>query len=230
MERKEKTELKSILKNIMKNSARENTLNRIRTALVKPTLQPYPHQKNDVQLFKTTEGTLVEQFTTVFKALRGEVFVCSDKYKLILKLKEFVLAKGLKNISYQPASLLNNCQLESLYFINNNEQESEAAITDCEYLVARTGSVVLSSKQKSGRIQSVHTPIHIVIAYEHQLVSDIKDALSQMVEKNLGDFPSAVFFASGPSRTGDIERTLVLGVHGPVEVYVFILENKIEKY
>jgi L-lactate dehydrogenase complex protein LldG len=101
---------------------------------------------------------------------------------------------------------------------------SDASITGCEFLVARTGTIVMSAAQQSGRTVSVYAPIHICIAYTNQLVFDIKDALQQLKEKYAGNIPSLITFASGPSRTADIEKTLVTGVHGPKEVYCFLVD------
>lgn len=104
----------------------------------------------------------------------------------------------------------------------------DAAITGCEYLVARTGSIVMSSADPSGRNTSVYAPVHICIAYTSQLVYDIKDALEGVKEKYNNQIPSLITFATGPSRTADIEKTLVVGVHGPKEVYVFLVDDKSE--
>ncbi|MEI8060074.1 MAG: LUD domain-containing protein [Ferruginibacter sp.] len=90
--------------------------------------------------------------------------------------------------------------------------------------MARTGTIVMSTAQQSGRTVSVYAPVHICIAYTNQLVFDIKDALQTLKEKYAGNMPSLITFASGPSRTADIEKTLVTGVHGPKEVYCFLVE------
>ncbi|RYZ25868.1 MAG: lactate utilization protein B/C, partial [Sphingobacteriales bacterium] len=103
--------------------------------------------------------------------------------------------------------------------------DCDVSITGCECLVARTGSIMMSTAQTSGRTTSVYAPIHICIAYSHQLVHDIKDALQLAREKYGSQLPSQITFATGPSRTADIEKTLVVGVHGPKEVYVFLVES-----
>ena len=82
----------------------------------------------------------------------------------------------------------------------------------------------MSAAQQSGRTVSVYAPIHICIAYTNQLVYDIKDAL-QLVQVKYTSIPSLITFASGPSRTADIEKTLVTGVHGPKEVYLFLVDK-----
>jgi L-lactate dehydrogenase complex protein LldG len=82
----------------------------------------------------------------------------------------------------------------------------------------------MSAAQASGRTTSVYAPIHICIAYSHQLVYDVKDALQLVKDKYHHALPSLITFATGPSRTADIEKTLVVGVHGPKEVYLFLVE------
>lgn len=85
--------------------------------------------------------------------------------------------------------------------------------------------MVLSAKQTDGRTASVYAPVHICIAYNHQLVFDIEDALVFLKEKYKNNLPSFISFATGPSRTADIEKTLVTGVHGPKEAYCFLVEE-----
>jgi L-lactate dehydrogenase complex protein LldG len=58
------------------------------------------------------------------------------------------------------------------------------------------------------------------------LVYDIKDGLIALKEKYQQQLPSLFTFATGPSRTADIEKTLVVGVHGPREVYLFLVDKQ----
>ena len=83
----------------------------------------------------------------------------------------------------------------------------------------------MSAGQASGRTTSVYAPIHICIAYSNQLMYDVKDALQYVKSKYNNALPSLITFATGPSRTADIEKTLVVGVHGPKEVYLFLVEG-----
>jgi len=82
----------------------------------------------------------------------------------------------------------------------------------------------MSAAQPSGRTVSVYAPVHICIAYTSQLVYDIKEALQNVKEK-YPQLPSLITLATGPSRTADIEKTLVVGVHGPKEVFCFLVES-----
>ena len=83
----------------------------------------------------------------------------------------------------------------------------------------------MSSAQTNGRTTSVYAPIHFCIAFTNQLVYDLKDALQGAKDKYGPNLPSLITFATGPSRTADIEKTLVVGVHGPKEVYLFLVES-----
>jgi L-lactate dehydrogenase complex protein LldG len=92
------------------------------------------------------------------------------------------------------------------------------AVTPCLALVADTGTVVVSSRLLGGRRPSLVDPVHVVEAHQEQLVPDLAAAL-EAIASELGD-ASAVTFITGPSRTADIEQTLIRGVHGPQAVHV----------
>ena len=102
-------------------------------------------------------------------------------------------------------------------------EASDAGLTECESLVAQTGSVCVTTLSSGGRTLSVLPPHHIVIARKEQLVSDLAAAYERLAKKYAADYPSFVGFISGPSRTGDIERILVLGAHGPKKLTVLLV-------
>jgi L-lactate dehydrogenase complex protein LldG len=93
-------------------------------------------------------------------------------------------------------------------------------ITECDALIAQTGSVVLTSRSAGGRALSVLPPHHVVLARRDQLVPDLPAAF-ELLKMQYGDnYPSMISFITGPSRTGDIERILVLGAHGPKKLTI----------
>jgi L-lactate dehydrogenase complex protein LldG len=98
----------------------------------------------------------------------------------------------------------------------------EVGITGCEYLVAQTGSALVSSAQGGGRQMNIFPQFHIIIAKTNQLVATLEDAYSLIQEKYTERLPSQIALVTGPSRTADIEKTLVLGAHGPRELWVMI--------
>ncbi len=99
-------------------------------------------------------------------------------------------------------------------------EQCDAGITECDALIAQTGGVVVTSRSAGGRALSVLPPHHVVIAQRGQLVSDLPTAFANLQSKYAPDFPSMISFITGPSRTGDIERILVLGAHGPKKLTI----------
>jgi len=90
-----------------------------------------------------------------------------------------------------------------------------AGISECDALVAQTGSVLVTSRSAGGRALSVLPPHHVVLARRGQFVADLPAAFALLKQKYADHYPSMISFITGPSRTGDIERILVLGAHGP---------------
>jgi L-lactate dehydrogenase complex protein LldG len=65
--------------------------------------------------------------------------------------------------------------------------------------------------------------VHVVVATADQVVPTLADALDAARGRHAGRLPSMLSFITGPSRTGDIERILVLGAHGPKELFVLLV-------
>jgi L-lactate dehydrogenase complex protein LldG len=123
-------------------------------------------------------------------------------------------------------SLLHQGQINCI-FDHDQLTRSQVGMTTCESLVARLGSIMVSTGQMAGRQIFIYPEIHIVLAYASQLVGDLKDAIVKLRKKYEQKMPSMVTLITGPSRTADIEKTLVMGAHGPKELYVFLLEDRI---
>jgi L-lactate dehydrogenase complex protein LldG len=102
-------------------------------------------------------------------------------------------------------------------------ESCDAGITGCDALVAQTGSVLVTPASAGGRALSVLPPHHIVIAQCSQVVPDLASALQLVRKIYAPNWPSFLSFITGPSRTGDIERILVLGAHGPKKLTIFLL-------
>ncbi|MEP6674240.1 MAG: LUD domain-containing protein [Ferruginibacter sp.] len=200
------------------SAAKENILKKIRQALSNPVPLPFPNSEGSNSVFTQAEDDLEVIFAEQFTNLQGRFAFCTDAEDLQKQVRQLFTDKGWSKIY--------SIENKFLSFATTNDLAScDASITSCEYLVARTGTIVMSAAQQSGRTVSVYAPVHICIAYTSQLVYDIKDALSFLKEKYAGNIPSQISFASGPSRTADIEKTLVTGVHGPKEVFLFLVDG-----
>ena len=205
--------------------ARNKILKKIKQALQSPVSLPFPDQLEDTPIFIPTEKELAIGFAEKFTSLLGKFVYCADEKELVMQLSALIEAKNWNQIYSLETGWLSDMRAFNFNPVTTNNLEScDASITLCESLVARTGTIVLSSKQLSGRTASVYAPIHICIAYTHQLVFDISDSINQFTGDS-NNIPSMISFATGPSRTADIEKTLVVGVHGPKEVYCFLVDK-----
>ncbi|MBK8712769.1 MAG: LUD domain-containing protein [Niastella sp.] len=206
------------------NQAKENILKKIREALSHPVPLPYSGSEGQESVFTASTEDDTVTFAEEFTKLQGKFIYCTNEEILWQQLQSLLLQQQLEKIyCTEPLFLPALKQLGTM--LTSDLAHCDASITGCEYLVARTGSIVLSAAQATGRTASVYAPVHICIAYNHQLLYDIKNALQFLKEKYKDHFPSLITFASGPSRTADIEKTLVTGVHGPKEVYCFLVEG-----
>ena len=206
--------------------ARSKILQKIKQALSSTVPVPFPDQVADAPIFIPTEEELTIGFAEKFSELLGKFIYCADDAELVEKLTALIHAHHWTKIYSQESGWLDDMKEYNFDPVNTDDLSNcDAAITLCEHLVARTGTIVLSSQQLSGRTNSVYAPIHICIAYTHQLVYDITDSL-QLFKKEADFLPSMISYATGPSRTADIEKTLVVGVHGPKEVYCFLVDKQ----
>ena len=198
--------------------AKENILKKIRQALSNPVPLPFPQSEGNNSIFLAPPDDLEVVFAEEFVQLQGKFAFCTDEKDMLQQIQKLIVEKEWTKI------YCNEAKWNAAFSNTINLPGCDASITGCEFLVARTGTIVMSAAQQSGRTVSVYAPIHICIAYTNQLVYDIKDALQMLKEKYTGNMPSLITFASGPSRTADIEKTLVTGVHGPKEVYCFLVD------
>lgn len=206
----------------MSSQTSKNTiLNKIRTALEQPTPIPFPQVNGNESFFQPLQQDVIVEFAEQFTQLGGKFSFCLNEQELQIVFEKLCEQNNWEKLYCIESRLQKTLQRTSWH---TSVADCDASVTTCEQLVARTGSVVLSSVA-NGRTPSVYAPVHICIAYTSQLVYDVKDALQQVVRKHTGNLPSLITFATGPSRTADIEKTLVVGVHGPKEVYCFLVDD-----
>ena len=206
--------------------SKENILKKIRKALSHSTPLPFPQSEGNQQVFPSLQQEIEVEFAEQFTKLQGKFIYCINQQELAFQLSSLVKKQNWEKVFCVEDKLIAPVSSQiSERIVKTDLADCDVSITGCEFLVARTGTIVMSSAQSSGRTTSVYAPIHICIAYTKQLVYDLKDALQAAKNKYGSNLPSLITFATGPSRTADIEKTLVVGVHGPKEVYLFLVEE-----
>ncbi len=212
----------------MTSQAREIILGKISKSLSENAVDmPFPEAEKPVDFFVHESLSAEEKFANEFTALGGKFVYCADEHELSQQLEALADTMKWESIHCKDSYLLNLFAEKNTTLVQaaGNMHDMEIGLSLCECLIARTGSVIMGSAQEHGRGLPVYAPIHIAVAFAHQVVWDIADGLKMMQEKYKDGLPSMISLTTGPSRTADIEKTLVVGVHGPKEVYVFLVDR-----
>jgi len=179
--------------------ARSKILQKIKQALKDPVPVPFPDQVAETPIFYPTDQELTIEFAQKFTELLGKFVYCADEAELVNQLSGLIKANHWEKIYSIEAGWLDDMKEYHFDPVNTDDLAGcDAAITLCDHLIARTGTIVLSSQQLSGRTTSVYAPIHICIAYTHQLLFDVSDSLAQF-KKEADVIPSMISYATGPS-------------------------------
>ncbi len=214
-------------KNVKATTAKEQMLKKVRHALLQKREHPYPNFE-ETALYTNEESPVDILFAERFTAVAGKFVYCEDEVTFIENLLSLAEKERLRKMYAwePPVQQLLDRYAFPFFRTEKDFMAAEAGITTCEALIARSGSILVSNGNAGGRRLTIYPNIHVVVAYASQLVMDIKDGLSLMQERYGETLPSLISVVTGPSRTADIEKTLVLGAHGPKEVYVFLLEDR----
>ena len=168
-------------------------------------------------------------FATEFTKVAGKFVYCESRKDFLQKLKMLMNENFWGTVFCKDQKIQAMLSMAEIpfQFEEKDFKDLKVGITPCEYLIARLGSIVVSSKNDSGRSLNFFPEIHIVMAYTSQLVPDIKNAIAGLQKSYGDDYPSMMTVITGPSRTADIEKTLVMGAHGPKDVYVFLIDDQL---
>lgn len=99
--------------------------------------------------------------------------------------------------------------------------EADIGLTTAEWAIAETGSLVIKGGPRKGRSVTLLPPAHVAVVPVDRVLETVPDAIAKYATD--GGVPANLTFHTGPSRTGDIEMTLSVGVHGPGEVHVVLV-------
>jgi L-lactate dehydrogenase complex protein LldG len=207
-------------------SARENILARLKAAqdhrgeieVTSPDFtSPIYHPLNE---------SLSQEFKINLELIGGQVILCKSKSEIADQVKHICKERNQSKIFCTDPKLQEI--LTGSIEIDSDENSFlglNIGVTSCEFLIAHLGSVLISSAQISGRRLNVFPEMHIVVAEQSQLTDYLDQALEKMQNKYKNELPSLISNITGPSRTADIEKTLVMGMHGPKTLIVLISEQ-----
>lgn len=209
------------------SSAKENIMARLRAAQEKRGEIKADQPDFASPVYHPLNESLSVEFKTNLELIGGKVILCQTKQEIAGIVQSICAEKKQDNIFCKDPALRN--LLSGPVQIDSDEdsfRQVNIGVTGCEFLVAHLGSVLVSSAQVSGRRLNVFPENHIVLAHQAQITGYLDDALEKIRNKYKNKLPSLISNITGPSRTADIEKTLVMGMHGPKSLIVIISEEQ----
>jgi L-lactate utilization protein LutC len=226
-------------------NSRDKILSKLRAARQPfPDAPPRPTEYLPVtRMSDFSPDALVERFVQEITLLKGEAFVVEGEEAACRKTLEllqthnathvltwdarFIPVNGLHNairdqgIALTLPDIHDEFRAETLQHL----ERAEVGLTGVDFAVAATGTLIVSTGAGKARIPTVLPPTHIALIRESQILPRLEDWIAHQRQHGLPAVHDSanICFITGPSRTGDIEKQLVLGMHGPGEVQVIII-------
>ena len=208
------------------STSREKILKKVRKALVSRGDSFYLNTDFNSPLFQTKKDLPEIIFAQMLREQKGNFIYCNNENEAIEQLHHLFQFKKWGKPFFEE---------EEIFFFAEKSQinklpvttapGSRIVITLCECLVSDSGTVVVSSLQACGSRFIVDADVHIVIAFDSQMVQSITEAFGYIEKKYENQAPRHITFITGPSKTADIEQELIYGAHGPAELYCFLIEG-----
>jgi len=180
-------------------------------------------ERSEPEKFGLPKKDRVETFYEELTALGGHVYRVPQE-KLNEKLVEFLQTKNVDAaLMWDKITGVDEARLTEagISLVRSDDANVKIGITGAASAIAETGTLVIASGKGQSLSASLLPEIHIAIIMSSQIVQTLEEAMMLNEMKSA----SAVVLVSGPSRTADIEMTLTIGVHGPGELHVFLVDG-----
>jgi L-lactate dehydrogenase complex protein LldG len=188
------------------------------------------------ELLKQFESELIRVGARLHKAATAEsAFHCIEKIASDRGAKTIIGSDAQLIYDIDLPKRLEETRIQFLTETANSDFIRTATVADIgvsgvDYALADTGTLVLVAREGQARSISLLPPVHVAVMKPENLISGLND-LFPLLRAGKGDvagnLSSAITFITGPSRTADIELTLVVGVHGPQQLHVVLLSGAV---
>ncbi|MEP6850262.1 MAG: lactate utilization protein [Acidobacteriota bacterium] len=170
---------------------------------------------------------LIGRFRTNLESVGGECIVASNDIEASSHLRDLIARLSVKRAAISDSDLVRGIlgPVEGVEFVEEAAAKElfdcDVGITGAQFAIAETGTLVLVSDSERSRLTSLIPPIHVCVLRS----SDIRQTMREILDLTKVDLSTVLTFITGASRTSDIELTLAIGVHGPRELHVIIVED-----
>lgn len=165
---------------------------------------------------------LVDRFLQEIQAVGARSFVAADTAAARSYLERLVVEQG-GEVVVARRPVVASLRLDERFHQHGSfpAQDATISVTEADYALADTGTLVLFSAEGEGRTLSLLAPVNVTIVPASRILSGLAELFTRAPDAVARS--SAMVFITGPSRTGDIELTLTVGVHGPGELHAVVL-------
>ncbi len=165
----------------------------------------------------------LERFVRESERLKSSVDTVTDKKDVPQAVARYLSQNSLKMavVGWPSLSDLNWQDAGIIYQNRLAAADDLVGVTDCFCAIGETGTLLLLSSATTPKLHALLPETHICVVSISRIVATMEDAFAWLRTER-GQLPRATFFVSGPSRTADIEQTIVIGAHGPYRVHVIL--------
>lgn len=212
-------------------SSRDDILGRVRKQLGRSEAAPGDRQPLDAWLAArrpgprpVPAGDLVQRFKEKSEAQSTSVDLVAEWSSVPEAVARYLQDQGLPTqVIGWPLVSGHDWARAGIAFQGRGALDTDlVGITGCYCAIAETGTLMLLSGPDTPATVSLLPETHVAVLAASRIVGGMEEAWN-LARSELGTLPRAVNFISGPSRTGDIEQTIVLGAHGPYRVHVVVV-------
>ena len=216
-------------------SARDNILARIRKAQGRDGSQPAAGELASVRAAielrsrgpvpaNALRMDLLERFRTECARVGTTLAEVADTARVPAEVARYLQAVG------QPAGVVGWPELAGLdwaaagvaFEARAAGADDRVGVTGCFCAVAETGTVLLLGSAATPKRTALLPETHVCVVSRARLVATMEDAYA-LLRAERGELPRSTWFVSGPSRTADIEQTIVIGAHGPYRAHAILV-------
>ena len=218
------------------DSARESIFDSIRRSLAESALiderraKRYPArtEKTLPEHYPPSRETLVENFRSNLETVGVHFQIVSNESGVTENVLAAIEKLGANKAAISDSPLVEAVtkNISGVEIVRSADREylfgSDVGITSAQWAIAETGTLVLESRDERHRLISLVPPVHICILEADR----IRQTLGEILETIQEDLSRTVTFITGASRTSDIELTLAIGVHGPRDLHVILIDRQ----
>lgn len=207
------------------SSARDAILGALREGLRGTAVPPLPPLRER----SLASDQHIATFTSMLTRVGGTVDVVADRQAARARLAELLAGAEARTVACSDAPELSDLLPANVRTLPHDAPRSELLAADCgltsaQFGIAETGTLVLCSADERHRLASLLPARHVCVLPRSHLLGTLAEALAA-VHRDGSPSSRTITFVTGPSRTADIELTLVVGVHGPKFLHVLLLDD-----